>query len=165
MQSRRLPCLYRIALLAFVCLRASEGGQLWAIAAMSTEASLIGTSWLAEDIGGRGVVDGVYSTLIFESEERVSGSSGCNRYQAPLQLSGTALRLGMASTTRRACPPAVMDQERRFLAALDAARTYRRDGSTLWLFDGTGETLLRLTLRATATERGEPSEAAPAPPP
>ena len=115
----------------------------------------------AEDIEGRGVLDQVQSTLMFESAERVVGSTGCNRYFAPLQVSDTTLRVGMGGSTRRACPPAVMDQESRFLAALEATRAYRRDGGTLWLLDESGRALVRLTRMDTAAERQEPAEPPP----
>jgi putative lipoprotein len=110
----------------------------------ATVFALVGTAWIAEEIEGRRGLDQVQSTLTFESAERIVGSTGCNRYFAPLQVSGTALRIGMGGSTRRACPPEVMDQESRFLAALDAIRTYRRDGSTLLLSDAGGQVRLRL---------------------
>ena len=106
--------------------------------------ALVGSAWIAEEIEGRRVLDQVQSTLTFESAERIVGSTGCNRYFAPLQVSGMALRIGMGGSTRRACPPEVVDQESRFLAALDAVRTYRRDGSTLLLSDDGGQVRLRL---------------------
>lgn len=110
--------------------------------------SLAGTSWLAADIGGSGVVDRVQSTLVFESETRVVGSTGCNRYFAGLQLSGTTLRITNAGSTRMACLlPAAMEQETRFLAALEAARAYRLDRNTnqLWLLGENGGDLARFT--------------------
>jgi putative lipoprotein len=120
--------------------------------------ALVGTAWIAEEIESRRVLEQVQSTLTFESAERIVGSTGCNRYFAPLQVSGTALRIGMGGSTRRACPPEVMDQESRFLAALDAIRTYRRDGSTLLLSDEGGQVRLRLKQTDAAANRQEPTE-------
>lgn len=120
--------------------------------------ALVGTAWIAEEIEGRRVLDQVQSTLTFESTERIVGSTGCNRYFAPLQVSGTALRVGMGGSTRRACLPEVMDQESRFLAALDAVRTYRHDGSTLLLSDEGGQVRLRLKQTDATADRREPTE-------
>jgi heat shock protein HslJ len=53
-------------------------------------ASLIGTSWLAEDIGGRGVIDRAQTTISFEPEGRVAGSGGCNRYFGAVTIKGDA---------------------------------------------------------------------------
>ena len=161
MQMRWLQFVCRIAVVAIGCQVAQPGAQPPATAATPTASSLVGTSWTAEDIDGRGIIDRVQSTLTFESAERVSGSTGCNRYLAPLQLSGTSLNFGMGSSTRRACPPAVMDQERRFLTALHMTKTYRQEGGTLWLLDESGGTLVRLTQTDAAAQGRQPPEGAP----
>jgi heat shock protein HslJ len=44
------------------------------------------------------------------------------------------------------CEPAVMDQEQKFLAALDKTREFRFDGTHLKFFDATGEALIRFAL-------------------
>jgi putative lipoprotein len=138
--SPRVGAALGLALLVAACRTSSPdvGGPVSA-------ATLVGTAWLVEDIGGRAVVDGVRSTLTFESAERVVGSTACNRYFAPVTLSGATLRFGTGGSTRMACPPPVMDQERRFLEALTAVRTYRLAGATLHLLDETGRGVLRLT--------------------
>jgi heat shock protein HslJ len=105
---------------------------------------LAGTVWVADEIDGQRVVDGVASTIMFDGQAQAVGSTGCNRYVAPLHVAGSTLRLGDIAMTRRACPPAVMDQERRFVVALGAIRTYHQEGDTLWLLDETGHVLVRL---------------------
>jgi putative lipoprotein len=113
---------------------------------------LAGTGWLVEDIDGRDVVERGRSTMTFETAERVVGSTACNRYFAPVTLAGSTLRFGPGGSTRMACAPAVMDQERRFFEALGAVRTYRLEGGTLQLLDEAGRVVLRLT-RAPGAER------------
>lgn len=120
-------------------------------------AGLIATSWLAEDIGGSGVLDGVQSTLSFESETRVAGSTGCNRYFGRVQLSGMTLHFETEATTRRACTPAIMDQEQRFLAVLNAASTYRHKGDTLSLLNDAGHELVRFKKMDATTESNAPT--------
>jgi heat shock protein HslJ len=105
---------------------------------------LAGTVWVADEIDGQRVVDGVASTIMFDGRAQAVGSTGCNRYVAPLHVAGSTLRLGDIAMTRRSCPPAVMDQERRFVVALGAIRTYHQEGDTLWLLDETGHVLVRL---------------------
>jgi putative lipoprotein len=116
-------------------------------AALTATASppLAGTSWRAEEIRGQRVGVDAASTLTFEGPGRAVGSTGCNRYAAPLEIAATTIRLGEIVMTRRACPPAIMDQEQRFVAALAAARTYRQEGDVLILLDETGRPLLRLS--------------------
>ncbi len=120
------------------------GCQSGAPAASSTATFLLGgTTWRAAEIEGRATDAEVASTLTFEGDQRVSGSTGCNRYTAPLSVTGTSIRLGVIAMTRRACPPPVTDQETRFIAALEAARGYRQEGDVLWLLDEQGRSLLR----------------------
>lgn len=87
--------------------------------------ALIGTSWLAEDIGGRGVIDYAQTTISFDADGRVSGSGGCNRYFGPVTIQENMITFGVLGSTRRACPPALMDQEQKFFNALAASRSYR----------------------------------------
>ena len=112
-------------------------------------APLAGSAWVAEEIDGHGVLAGVRSTLVFQSAERAVGAAGCNHWFASLQLSGTALRFEHAGATRMACEPPAMEQESRFLSALEAVRSYRLEGTTLWLLDESQAERLRLT-RTTA---------------
>jgi len=67
---------------------------------------------------------------------QISGDSGCNQYSGPYEVDGTKIAIGPLASTLRACAdPAVDQQEREFLAALELARTFS--------VDGTGLTLLR----------------------
>lgn len=116
-------------------------------------ASLVGTTWVAEDIDGRGVLDQVPSTLSFDSPQRISGRAACNRYFASVEQQAGTVRLRPAGTTRMACPPAVMDQEQRFLSALGAVTTLRVDAGKLLPLDESGRVRVRLAPldRAAAT--------------
>ena len=64
---------------------------------------------------------------------RVSGSSGCNRISGGYSLDGAALSFGPLAGTRRACAPALMELEQRFLTALAAATGYVIDREMLTL--------------------------------
>lgn len=125
--------------------------------AESSAATLVRTSWVAQDIDGRGVLDQVQSTITFESETRVVGSTGCNQYFAPLKISPPNIGIGRGGSTRRACPPPVMDQENRFLAALEAARSYRMKDRVLELLDDSGRVVVRLMRTQGSAERSDRS--------
>jgi len=108
-------------------------------------AGLADTSWVAEDIDGRGLLAGVQSTLVFDDTQRISGRAACNQYFGTVERGeGARLLLKPAGSTRMACPDPVMDQERRFLEALTTITTYRRDGTALLLLDSAGTVKLRL---------------------
>lgn len=83
---------------------------------------LIGTEWGLEEIDGSGVADRVQSTLYFQRDDRIVGWGGCNRYFAGLRSDGDDIHIGPIGSTRRICPPVVMDQENRFFKVLEKAR-------------------------------------------
>jgi len=111
--------------------------------------ALVGTSWLAQAIDGSAVDPAVRSTVTFQREDQVIGSGGCNRYFGRLGLSGSTLSVSDVGNTRMMCSPVpVMEQEQRFLAALQAAVAWRREGDTLVLLDLAGRERLRLVRTA-----------------
>ncbi|WP_431271687.1 YbaY family lipoprotein [Dankookia sp. P2] len=110
---------------------------------------LAGSDWIAEDIGGRGVVDRVRSSLSFTADGpgggKVSGSGGCNRIAGSYTLAGKTIGFGQMISSMMACPPAVAEQEQRFLAALGATRRWRiTPEGRLLLLDAEGHGLARL---------------------
>jgi putative lipoprotein len=107
-------------------------------------ASLVGTTWVAEDIDERGVIERVQSTLTFGSPQRISGRAACNQYFGSLEQQEGTVRFRPAGATRMACAPAVMDQEQRFLSALGAVTTVRFDAGKLLLIDERGRVRVRL---------------------
>ncbi len=106
---------------------------------------LIGIEWLALDIDGTPVKNKTESTINFEDATRVTGSGGCNRFFGAVKLSGETLLVEPLGTTRMACPDTIMNQEHRFLKALESVRRYRVDDATdlLYLFNEQGKPILR----------------------
>jgi heat shock protein HslJ len=111
-------------------------------------ATLEGTTWVAAEIRGEPTLDGVLGSVSFHAESRASGNSGCNRFQASIEVEQGAVRFGPIAGTRMMCPPAAMDQERRFLAALEGARRLERRGNLLFAYSEAAEPELRLWQRA-----------------
>jgi heat shock protein HslJ len=99
--------------------------------------ALAGTSWKLESIDGAPPAPGSHATLELAADGRASGDASCNRFTGTWSQSTSALTFGRMASTRRACPPPLGDQERRFLKALEAAARYRLDGQRL-LIDGAG---------------------------
>ncbi len=108
-----------------------------------TDNSPIGI-WLLEDIQDSGVIDRVRTELDIQADGRISGSGGCNRFSTQGKLEGNRLSIDPAASTRMACPPAVMEQEARFLKMLEDVRGWRVDTQTqkLFLLDDADATLL-----------------------
>ena len=124
---------------------------------------LIGTSWLAQDIDGRGVLDDAQSTLTFESAQRVSGRAGCNQYFGGVGLEVSDIAISRVGSTKMACAPALMDQEQRFLVALQAAASWERSGDILIIFDGERRQRLRLCAVAPPPRAGVDPQPSPRP--
>lgn len=116
-----------------------------------TFAMLKGPVWVAEDIDNRGVIDALQSSVAFTSEGRIQGSGGCNGFTGAYEQSGNSLSIGTESgqlaTTLKACPPAVMDQEARFMDALGRVSAYRIEQGLLHLLDAEGTPILRFWQR------------------
>ena len=77
----------------------------------------------------------------------VSGSAGCNNYNAAYELEGdSGIGIGPAATTRKLCaePEGIMEQEMLFLAALQSAVEYRIDGDRVDMFDASGARALNM---------------------
>jgi putative lipoprotein len=122
-----------------VLVRARDGA-----AAPAALPVLVGPVWIAEDIGGRGVVDRSRTSLSFDADGRASGLGGCNRFTGSYTLQGDRLRFGPMAGTMMACPPALAEQEQRLHAAFAAVRGWRIDNGLLHLTDQAGATLIRL---------------------
>lgn len=91
---------------------------------MAEESPLAG-EWHVEDIAGGGIIDSSNVTLDFFEPGRLAGSGGCNRYSAP--IAQDTFRVGRVASTMMMCPEALLGQERRFFAALEAAKRYDVD--------------------------------------
>ena len=138
--------MYRL-LIALIAVTSVAGCSLMQPNSTSTpKVDLIGGTWVAEDIDGAGVVDNAQSTLEFGNDGRVSGRGGCNRFGGTIELKGAQMIMGELISTKMACAPALMDQETKFIAALQATRTYRMDeDNKLVLSDATGTPRLRFS--------------------
>ena len=105
------------------------------------------TEWtLVAYHNGRGLVTPLADTQItatFNAETGLTGSAGCNTYQAAYEQTDNALTIGMAASTRRLCgqPDGVMQQEAAFLAMLPEAGTYALSPDQLDLKNAEGVTI------------------------
>ena len=74
----------------------------------------------------------------------VSGSAGCNRYGAPINIAGEEVTVGAATVTRAWCddPAGFMDQERLYLDILSRVKDFRIFGDQLAIQTDKGEQLL-----------------------
>ena len=86
------------------------------------------------------VLEDTRVTLSFDIDGRVHGNAGCNGYTGAWALDDANVRIGPLLSTRMACasPVGVMQQEQRFLAALEAVHDVLRFGDGLRIDYGSG---------------------------
>lgn len=93
--------------------------------APSAASSPVGTTWRLTSLDGTPVLASTTITAEFTGEDRVAGSSGCNRYMGGARAEAGRLAVTPLASTMMACPPdGVMEQETRYLATLQAATRY-----------------------------------------
>jgi heat shock protein HslJ len=111
-------------------------------------ATLAGTEWLLEDLSGSGVIDDAQATLSFIEGGRIAGNGSCNRFSGSAEIKSGRIRVGMLAMTRMSCPPAVDDQETKYMQALQSADRIALDGPNLLLFSPGKEKPLRFSRKS-----------------
>ncbi len=101
--------------------------------------------WRVEDINQQGVIDNSKVTMQFDASGRISGSAGCNQYTGTYSSANGKFAVAGVVSTRRACVPALGDQEQKFLAALNAVVRYDITAEAKLVFYDT-DNKARLTL-------------------
>jgi heat shock protein HslJ len=104
--------------------------------------SLQGVPWvLASGLDVEGWEE-VAPSATFE-DDRVSGSTGCNRFTASYAIDGSGLEVGQIASTRMACPPPGDAVELAYLAALESVTRWRVENEELALLDADEAEVLR----------------------
>lgn len=107
-----------------------------------------GTSWVVErgTADGAEFVPGVGWTLTMAvTADRVTGSTGCNTYDAAISVAGDGrLDITELAVTEIGCEPAVMEVEAAMLSALTSIDRFDLDGDRLTLsnHDGTDQLVM-----------------------
>jgi heat shock protein HslJ len=79
------------------------------------------------------VPEGIEATATFAGGT-ISGSGGCNRFNAGYTTEGDRLTIERGASTMMACPEPQATVEQAFMAALEATKAYRiEDGQLAWL--------------------------------
>jgi heat shock protein HslJ len=126
---------------------AGAPGPFMAAGSSEDAAMLVGPTWVAEDIRSRGVIDDLQSHVTLTAAGEAHGFGGCNNFTGRYTLDGTTLMFGPLASTKKACPPAIMNQEAGFHEALGEIRGYRFENGLLFLLDAQGTALMRLWRR------------------
>ncbi|KHT60275.1 hypothetical protein RJ44_04325 [Alteromonas macleodii] len=120
--------------------------------------TLADSHWQVESIDRAGIIDFSHVTLNVNSNgdtSRISGSTGCNQFTGALDVdeadtvfsdnsSAESFSTDKLILTKKACAPALMKQEQRFIEMLAASATYSIVENTwLVLYDSSGNETIR----------------------
>lgn len=135
LQRAKLPALFSasLAILAGCCCAEPD---------VKTGAPLPG-NWHVDYIEGAGVMDRSPAHYRFGEDMRLSGNASCNTFTGSYRIVDGAIEVGDLATTRRLCPPALMEQEERFLKTLRRAHSWDTHNGLMYLFDEQGTELFR----------------------
>jgi heat shock protein HslJ len=114
----------------------------------SSQKSLTGTNWVLVSYGDpaspQAVPADTVITAIFSPDGYVSGTSGCNQYNATYTLQDQQMTLGPVAMTQMACPTG-MDIEQAYLSSLGTAQQYAIQGLELSITYNQGAGVLTYT--------------------
>ncbi len=111
---------------------------------LNSQSSIDG-EWTVRAVGGTGIVDGSAVTLKITEDGTVSGSTSVNQFRGQATISENKITFGPLAMTRRAGPPAMMQQEAGYMKALENTAAFRigTDG-LLYLSNAAGDETIRL---------------------
>ena len=107
------------------------------------QAERLGGKWRIASVSGAEALDASRTHAEFAAD-RFASTVGCNRISGRANLSEGQLSFGPMAATRMACPPPLDAIERQYLAALQAVRAFRLEGSTLLFLGAAGDALVTL---------------------
>ncbi|MDD2858576.1 MAG: META domain-containing protein [Candidatus Nanopelagicales bacterium] len=120
---------------------------------VATATGLRGTSWQATGVnnGKQALVSDASVAAItanFGTDGRLTGTGGCNNYNASYRTVGQRIiRIGAVASTMMACDPAVMTTEANYFTALGRSVRFTREGSVLTLRDAKGAMQATFTIK------------------
>jgi len=109
-------------------------------AGMTMSADLAGSKWHPSFMSASEIPSSVHMVVQFDADGKISGNGGCNRFFGGYTISGNHIAIGPLGSTRKGCP-GLLQLETSFFAMLQAAKSFEQDGTTLTLFDATGDKL------------------------
>ena len=110
---------------------------------VSPTSALEGPTWMLKDIDDSSIMDGSYGDLSIAADGSFRGDAGCNGYGGRAKIGSVRISFGPVISTKMACTPSgTMQQEARFLNALDRVAQWHVAGRSLSLRDASGKIVL-----------------------
>ena len=134
-----------VGMLIVVFTLAACGGDDGSSSGTQDPAALEGESWILTQMlspTGQTEIIQVGVTAEFDGKT-ISGTSGCNRYNASYDASGSQISFGPIAGTKMVCPEAQQSTEDRYLQLLAGVASYEVSGRSMSMNDGDGTPVLQ----------------------
>lgn len=106
--------------------------------------ALMGVTWRVEDINNEGIIDSSNISFEFFNDGRVGGMASCNNFNMPYKESNGTLKMGtLGAVTLKACAPALLSQERKFLDLFSNIISYSFDETNALILNTTDGSSLK----------------------
>jgi heat shock protein HslJ len=123
---------FRLLFAAAAALALSE-----ACVAQESEDGPLAAHWVATELDGAAVA----GLTLDAAADKVSGSGGCNTFMGPISIEDDAIEIGPLAATKKMCE-GKSELEAKYLAALEAARSFSVQGGRLTLKGEDGRVLV-----------------------
>lgn len=137
MMKKLVICLLLVALAA--CAPRQERPAAPVMSDADVVAALAGTVWVAKSIEGQPVNAMSHVSMVFTTDNQVSGSGGCNNYRGVYAVEGGEIVFGHMAATMRLCSMPLDKQEQRFFKALEQTTVVSIENGMLRLIPEEGE--------------------------
>jgi heat shock protein HslJ len=108
-------------------------------AAEEAAAKFPASIWKVTSLSGTSPLADHPITFAIDDEGNINGDASCNRFGGAWQFGEGTVEVGPLRTTRRACEPVIMQQERKFLALLGTIAAWSIEGDELVLTGSEGQ--------------------------
>ena len=109
-------------------------------------ASLTNTYWKLTELNGEPALLGAgqreLHMILYNEGNHVKGFSGCNSFSGAYKVTESHIQFSQMASTRMACMDG-MEQEQRFLSALESTTGFKISGDSISLHGADGQSLLR----------------------
>jgi heat shock protein HslJ len=135
--------IFFMLFLAGIALVNLKGLEKQSDATVESAPQIAGSAWRPTHIGDMRLEDKSEMSLLFISENQISGYSGCNRFSGKYGLKDGTLEIGPLASTRMSCPEPDNSFELSFLESLQLARSISRTEKRLTMRDDKGAIVAR----------------------
>ena len=98
-------------------------------------------AWRLEHVKGASGFDASITSMELRADGGFGSTVGCNRIVGKPKIEGEKVSFGALASTRMACIGPIAEVETKYLAALNAARSFHVNGEWLTLLDESGDEL------------------------